>query len=107
MQITTFDTTVRRRIVRWLLTGAAVGSFAIIMWQGGWLSASDPMGAAPAMIMLVLLFNIFPAIYVYLDARKYKQVNAWLEAFVVMRTSMWGLRHYLNRRDNNFKEPLI
>jgi hypothetical protein len=96
----------RPRFMRWLLTGAGIGVFAIVTWQAGWLSVSDPMQAAPAMILLLLLFSIAPAIYVYMDARKYKKINAAMEAFIVMRTGMGGLRNYLNRRDNNFEEDL-
>jgi uncharacterized membrane protein (DUF485 family) len=96
----------QRRAFRWLLTGAGVGTFALIAWKAGWLSTSDPLQAAPVMILAWVLFFLLPALYVYRDARKYPQLDAGMELFVVFRMGMWGLRHYLDRRDNNFEEPL-
>jgi uncharacterized membrane protein (DUF485 family) len=95
-----------RRALRWLLTGTTVGTVAVIAWKAGWLSTSDPIQAAPVMILGWVLFFLLPAIYVYRNARKYPQLDAGMEFFVVFRMGMWGLRHYLDRRDNNFEEPL-
>ena len=102
-----FSAAVRRRAFRWLMTGAAVGTFALIAWKTGVLSGLDPLQAAPMMFLGWSIFFLAPAIYVYRDARKYQQLNAKMEAFVVLRMGMWGLRHYLDRRDNNFKDLLF